>query len=74
MFKPFEINFMPKPSFFQLVLDIQNKEAKEKFGLVPTLKARVPIADKQVEDGELEQAIENYSKLIMVSTLFLNYP
>ncbi|XP_071839234.1 dnaJ homolog subfamily C member 3-like [Apostichopus japonicus] len=53
-----------------LVLDIQNKEAKEKFGLIPTLKARVPIADKQVEDGELEQAIENYSKLIMYSPWF----
>lgn len=74
MFKPFQINFMPKSSFFQLVLDVQNKEAKEKFGLIPTLKARLPITDKQVEDGELEQAIENYSKLIMVSTLFFNDP
>lgn len=53
-----------------LVLDAQNKEAKEKFGLIPTLKARLPIADKQAEDQQYEEAIENYSKLIMFSPWF----
>lgn len=53
--------------YFKKTLDVnpENKEANEKFRIIQTLKERIVEADKQVTERKFEEAIENYSKIIM---------